>query len=115
MNNQNKYSSESIEVKRAEVLKWMNAYIPNGKTVPVFEDILDNLITIAEARGAKKVPVCQCGDFMVGHDTDGKHGDEYYCIGCDRKVYLQALTPTNETDFDSDEYGPDAFERQGGY
>ena len=28
-----------------EILKWMNAYIPEGKTVPVFEDMLEQYAT----------------------------------------------------------------------
>jgi len=28
-----------------EILKWMNAYIPEGKTIPVFEDLLEQYAT----------------------------------------------------------------------
>jgi len=34
----------SVEEQKAEIIKWMNAYIPDGKTVPSFEDMVDNLL-----------------------------------------------------------------------
>ena len=30
---------------KQEILKWMNAYVPEGKTVPVFEDLLEQYAT----------------------------------------------------------------------
>ena len=32
---------EQTPTLKDEILKWMNAYIPRGKTVPVFEDMLE--------------------------------------------------------------------------
>jgi len=38
-----------------EILRWMNAYIPEGKTVPVFEDMLEQYATTEREAGAREV------------------------------------------------------------
>ena len=37
-----------------EILKWMNAYIPTGKTIPVFEDMLEQYATEQREAGARE-------------------------------------------------------------
>jgi len=42
----NKNQNNDIEAKKQEIIGWMNYGIPRGKTIPVFEYLLDELLTI---------------------------------------------------------------------
>ena len=80
---------------KENILRWMNAYIPTGKTIPVFEDMLEQYATEQRDAGARKVELThfvwcpQCGDALEQTGTQNK----YNCFGCDTDYQLKALTP----------------------
>ena len=39
---------------KENILRWMNAYIPTGKTIPVFEDMLEQYATEQREAGARE-------------------------------------------------------------
>jgi hypothetical protein len=70
-----------------EILKWMNAYIPTGKTIPVFEDMLEQYATEQRDAGGReatnkilnRIKTTQLSGGMVAMKN--------------REAILQALTP----------------------
>ena len=41
--------------KKQEILKWMNYGIPRGKTVPIFEDMIDDLVAEAKREEGERI------------------------------------------------------------
>jgi len=50
----NKKQNNDIEAKKQEIIGWMNYGIPRGKTIPVFEYLLDELLTAHGQKMYKK-------------------------------------------------------------
>ena len=40
---------------KKEIIGWMNYGIPRGKTIPIFEDLLDSLISLALSQRNKEI------------------------------------------------------------
>ena len=72
---------------KENILRWMNAYIPTGKTIPVFEDMLEQYATAEREAGAReatnkilnRIKTTQLSGGMVAMKN--------------REAILQALTP----------------------
>jgi len=65
-----------------EILKWMNAYIPEGKTIPVFEDMLEQYATTQ--RTALLTELKEWADSRIkpqehGPDCLGEFCDSAFC------------------------------------
>ena len=47
--------TSTIEDQKKTIIGWMNKYIPRGKTIPIFEDLVDELALTAEKRGREEI------------------------------------------------------------
>ena len=72
-----------------EILKWMNAYIPEGKTVPVFEDMLEQYATTE-----RTALLTELREWAFEHQGQYQ-GKMAYSVFTDLQAHLDELIKSN--------------------
>jgi len=89
----------SVAEQREEILTWMHAYIPRGKTIPVFEDMLeqyaaaDRLALLTELRNSEMLEETYVKEADSQFTIDQKLG--YNTLARKIKAHLDELIKTN--------------------
>ena len=80
---------------KENILRWMNAYIPTGKTIPVFEDMLEQYATEQREAGAREVLLSIQKIVAESRTVEEEHGIGNREATARAQVIadIQALTP----------------------